>query len=325
MIEVIGAGGITARIIADSISAIDGKRITTYELEYPRFIHSELMTHRYFSRNAASSRAIPVQKVIDMVRNSPAMPIHWGQNQPGMKAKEELSQEKIFDAQYLWKKAANFVGKIATCLNRLGLHKQATNRILEPFQMIKVVVTATEFDNFWWLRNHEDAQPEIHELARVMYSALQDSNPEELNPGEWHTPYVWGVKTGAGRAYGIGAGDDIQYLTLEEALKVSSSCCAQVSYRVLNTDLDKAIEIYDKLVTSEPVHASPFEHQATPIALTHMEFDAQYDVNVPFSPETWQDGITHVDRNGNFWSGNLQGWIQHRQLIPNNVCKKYEA
>ena len=325
MIEVIGKGGITARVIADSSSLVDGKRITTFELEYPRFIHSEMLTHRYFSRNAASSRAIPVQKVIDMVRESPAMPIHWGQNQPGMKAKEELGYDQKRIVEYLWKKAANFVACTASAMNKHGLHKQATNRILEAFQMIKVVVTATEFDNFFWLRNHEDAQPEIKELASVMLEAMRQSTPEVLRPGEWHTPYVWSVKTGAGRAYGIGSGDDVEYLTLEEALKVSSSCCAQVSYRVLNTDLGKAIEIYDKLVTSEPVHASPFEHQATPVKPTSIVATENPVINARVSPASWEQGITHVDRNGLFWSGNLQGWSQHRQLIPNNVCKQYEV
>jgi thymidylate synthase ThyX len=82
---------ISAKIIADSISESEyGDRITTFELEYPRFIHGELMTHRLFSRNAASSRAIPINKMMDQVLTAPAMPVEWGLNKSGMQAEEML-------------------------------------------------------------------------------------------------------------------------------------------------------------------------------------------------------------------------------------------
>lgn len=308
---------ISAKIIAHSI-APNGQMIVTWELEYQRFIHGEFMTHRLFSRNAASSRAIPVATIIDQVRNNPAMPIHWGQNQSGMQAKEHLSGPLTAAAKYIWKKAANFAADMAEGLTKIGLHKQATNRILEPFQTMKTVMTATCMDNFFWLRNHEDAQPEIKELARLMWEALQKSEPKQLHPGWWHVPYFhdgyWCPFMLDEDCY-----DDPH--TLQEALAISSSCCAQVSYRKLDDTLEKAQMVYGRLVESEPVHASPFEHQATPMN----PVDWKSTVNIKAFPETWEKGITHIDRTGNYWSGNLVGWVQHRQLIPNNVCNNYKG
>lgn len=308
---------ITAKIIAHSI-APNGQMIVTFELEYQRFIHSELMTHRLFSRNAASSRAIPVKTVIDQVKNNPAMPIHWGANQSGMQAKSQLSKALQISAEWLWRQAAGVAARIAGDMEKVGLHKQATNRILEPFQTMKTVMTATCMDNFFWLRNHEDAQPEIKRLAELMWEALQASTPNELQPGDWHVPYyndgAW-IHSHNLEVSPVIAVDRFGH-TLENALAISSSCCAQVSYRKLDDTLEKALMVYARLVESEPVHASPFEHQATPIEEQQRTI---YDVK-----ESWPNGVTHMDRAGNLWSGNLIGWVQHRQLIPNNVCNKYE-
>lgn len=299
-----GKNGIKAHIVADSISE-SGVRITTFELEYPRFIHSELMTHRLFSRNAMSSRAVPVKKMIELVANSPAIPVYWGMNKPGMQA--DVEHDDTEDCEKAWKHAANNTSEIASSMSEKGLHKQIVNRLLEPFQMMKTVVTATEFDNFFWLRRHEDAQPEIKELANCMYEAMWVSQPEKLKYGEWHTPYVEHKRNEDG---------SLSYVTIdgeqcdaETALKVSASCCAQVSYRVLDGSVEKAVSIYKRLVESKPVHASPFEHQATPMGC--------------FGSFSDHPAITHIDRSGNFWSGNLRGWIQHRQMIPENVKKGY--
>jgi hypothetical protein len=313
---------ITAKIIAHSI-APNGQVIVTWELEYQRFIHAEFMTHRLFSRNAASSRAIPVATIIDQVRNNPAMPIHWGVNEPGMQASNVLSEALTASAKYIWKKAAGYAADFAECLVKVGLHKQATNRILEPFQTMKTVMTATCMDNFFWLRNHEDAQPEIKELARLMWEALQSSSPVFLKAGEWHTPYYgYGYWSATGDKSEGEFLDELSH-TLAEALAISSSCCAQVSYRKLDDTLEKAQMVYKRLVDSEPVHASPFEHQATPIKDYNSEYGEKM-VNSLVYPKSWEGGVTHVDRYGNFWSGNFIGWVQFRQTIPNNVCHKYE-
>ena len=301
---------IKAVIVADSCSAVNGKRITTFELEYPRFIHSELMTHRMFSRNAASSRAIPIEKMCDQVCDNPATPIHWGKNQAGMQAKEQVGDVELYAVRGLWEEQAQQTSLVARYMAGHGLHKQIVNRILEPFQLMKTVVTATEWENFFWLRKHEDAQPEIKELAERMWEALGESKAVELKPGEWHLPYVSIGRDGKGNAVYFlkGQPDTFGGLELDDALAISASCCAQVSYRLLDDSIEKARKVYQRLVESEPVHASPFEHQVTP-----MKEPLQSDKYL------WEDGMTHADKDGNMWSGNLMGWIQHRQLIPNNV------
>lgn len=307
MIEVVGKGGISATVIADSISE-SGNRMTTMELEYHRYIHAEFMTHRMLSKNSSSSRAVPLNKAIDHVFNNPAFPIHFGAKQAGMKADTELDGLSRMKAQTEWRSALTNTIHHCREFDELGGHKQWAARPLEPFQMMKVVVSGTDLANFFWLRDHEAAQPEIQELARVMKEAMDASVPELLMFGEWHVPYI---KTEF-RRYTIRRYYDSngQELTVDEAKKISASCCAQVSYRKLDDSKDKALEIFDRLLGSDRIHASPTEHQATPI---------DYEECEPFNPDTWYEGITHVRKNGALCSGNLTGWIQHRHLIPNNT------
>jgi hypothetical protein len=302
MTTITGKNNISAKIIADSMSKF-GTRMTTFELEYPRFIHSELMTHRMLSKNAASSRAIPVQRMHDVIVEKPASPVFWGKNQSGMQANEEI--QHVMAAQDRWKAAAKEVVKIAQDLAELGLHKQIVNRVTEPFQLMKTVISGTEWRNFLWLRNHEDAQPEFKELAQCVEMALFDSKPTKLNAGEWHLPYINTKRIGGEIKYFIG---EDQEISLEHARMVSASCCAQVSYRKNDDSLEKAIQIFDRLINSQPIHASPVEHQATP--MQKMNEDSKYN---------WEEGMTHVDRNGVRWSGNLREWIQFRKLIPNEA------
>lgn len=299
---------VSAKVIKDSISP-DGVRITTLELEYPRIIHSELMTHRVFSRNSASSRAIPVSKVIELVESNPAMPVHWGKNQAGMQAKEELDDLNKEAVRQLWLEAAKQAVSIAKVMADIGGHKQVVNRILEPFQHMKVVVTSTEWANWDWLRDHPDADPTIHALAKEMKRVRNESTPEELFYGEWHLPYVNSErsKVYAERNYFDEHGEPI---TLEQARMISASCCAQTSYRKQDGSLEKAEDIFKKLVESEPCHASPVEHMATPAERSDTRL------------EMFEEGITHRCKDYWTWSGNFRGWIQFRQLIPNNA--KYD-
>jgi len=294
---------ISAKIVADSISP-DGVRLVTMELNYHRFIHSEFMTHRVFSRNASSSRAIPVEKMIAAVRSSPAMPIHWGKNQPGMQAREELPRQWVLHPhngekeqfEGYWKSSAISAARCAEGLAEIGMHKQIVNRLTEPFQWIKVLVTATEWDNFFKLRHHEDAQPEIAQLALRMKEAMEGSIPVELQPGEWHLPYVDCRRK-----------DQID--DLEASIKCSVARCARVSYLNhdnSNSDIDKDIALADMLLNAG--HMSPFEHQATPIPDVVYKDETDFDLN-------YIEGITHIDRNRNYWSGNFRGWIQHRQTL----------
>lgn len=308
MIKVNGRNGISATVIKDSISE-SGKRFTTFELEYPRIIHGEFMTHRTISKNASSSRAVPIQKAIENVKNNPAFPVHWGKSQNGMQADTELVGEDLNRAKLLWQKGIDQSIELVNEFDEIGAHKQIASRWLETGQMIKVVASATEWDNLLWLRNDDAAQPEFHELAKCLQECFYQSTPELLLVGEYHLPYI---KTGRDVNFNLNYFDSSgELLTVEEALKISTSCTAQVSYRRLNDSKEKALDIYGKLFSGAKKHMSPTEHQGTPISVVG---------NVlPWNPLTWPVGITHVTRDSILHSGNLSGWIQYRQTLPDNV------
>lgn len=301
---------ISAKVIAHSKSAISGKEIITFELEFPRIVLAEFNTHNMLSKNSSSSRAIPVSKMIEQVRNNPAMPVRFGKKNKGMQDAGEHADLVIVSNELAeswggmypkdaWKYAANQAADLAQAFDEAGYAKQICNRLIEPFQQMKVVMTATELNNFIWLRSHPAADPTIEALAKAIKEAKENSVPIELEVGDWHTPYY-------NKGYWL---QRASVDPLEDALAISSSCCAQVSFRTLNDSIEKAYDIVEKLnlggKVDEPVHASPLEHQATPVSLCSYT-------------GVWEDGVTHIDRYGNLWSGNLQGWIQHRKLIPNN-------
>lgn len=255
---------ISATMLAHSVTSSGNAEVATLVLEYPRYIHSELMTHRVFSRNASSSRAIPIEAMIEQVVGNTTMPM-WTRKQKGMQGKLVTDIRTINDANALWESAARAAISHAQGLEKLGIHKQNANRLLEPFQHIRVIVTATEWENFLNLRNHEDAQPEIRALAREILCELSNSVPMELGREDWHLPFVITKRTAEGTQYLSQEGD---VLTLEQAKMISASCCAQVSYRKEDASLEKAQDIYARLVGSVPRHYSPFEHQCRPISYT---------------------------------------------------------
>ena len=260
---------IKAEVIADSTSPA-GKRITTLQLRYPRIIHAELMTHRVFSRNASSSRAIPISKMLSQVWNDPASPVAWGTNKPGMQAGSEVQGWRRTAAMALWNLAGKVACVFAWILMKIGLHKQIANRLLEPWQFIQVVLSATEFDNWFELRDHHMADPTIHELAKIMREAMDRSVPRQLTPGQWHMPYVRYLinkETGEQRFFEFNEDMQCMWMSLNHALQASTARCARVSYTLQDgapTDFLKDQELYLRLVGSKPIHASPTEHQATP-------------------------------------------------------------
>lgn len=243
---------IEAKIILDGVSP-KGVRLTTFELKYPRFILAELNTHRVFSRNSASSRAIPVKKMIKDVIDDPVIPVFWGKNQAGMQAKEELSGIRLKMVQWLWLFARYPACGVAYLFTKIGLHKQLANRIIEPWMWTKTIVTSTEWDNFFELRMHEDAQPEIFVLATRMYEAYLKSEPTLIKYGEWYLPYVT-------------SSESLKY-DIDNQIKISAARCARVSYLThdgKSPSAEKDFKLYDDLVGAIPIHGSPTEHQATP-------------------------------------------------------------
>ena len=280
----------------------------TYDLEmdseYENFVANGIIVHN--SRNAASSRAIPIEKMLKQVQENPAMPIHWGKNQSGMQASEECNNLVGMDWDYYndcdvkgsreaaWIEASNNARNKALAFSFSGYHKQIVNRLLEPFQWMKVIVTATEWDNFFKLRLHPDAQPEIAQLALHMKEAMEASSPVTLLLGQWHLPYI--------------QVEDCTKTTTDNFVKLSVARCARVSY--LNhdnsyPDIKKDIALYDRLL--EAGHMSPFEHVATPMRVLDCT-ESDYFWN-------WEHGVTHCDIDSNLWSGNFRGWIMHRALI----------
>jgi Thymidylate synthase complementing protein len=242
----------SAAVVADSINP-DGQRVTTVQATMHRFVLAELNTHRVFSRNSASSRAIPVARQIACVVEDPAVPVEFGAKRAGMQAGPALEGEDHQRALAAWLGARDAAVDAAKSLVVLGVHKQVTNRLLEPFMWHTVIVTATEWDGFWAQRCSPLAQPEIRLAAEAMKEAVDASIPLEVDLGNWHLPYIAEV-------------DRTEVNDDETLRRVSAARCGRVSY--LNhegrRDLDDDLRLYDKFIGARPAHASPLEHVATP-------------------------------------------------------------
>ena len=247
---------ISATVVADSVSEA-GIRLTTLQVTMHRFVLAEFNTHRVFSRNFRSSRAVPVKKLLEEVRESPAIPVEWLSNQKGMQGGEELVGDNRKYVETVWRAAARSAASYAELMAKAGLHKSWANRVIEPFLYVHGVVTATEWDNFFELRDHPDAQPEIRALARAMRTAIDNSMPRFLLTGKaWHTPYINDGITLKDRG-GL----------WKDCIKCSVARCARVSYKTHDDrfpNLQEDLDLYDRLMCSAPEHASPAEHQATP-------------------------------------------------------------
>lgn len=297
---------IEAKIICDSIGP-NGVRLTTFILKYPRFIHSEFMTHRAFSRNASSSRAIPIERQIKLIREDPAIPLEFRKNQKGMQAGQALDPVEQDKAKTFWLGSMYEAIRQANELIDLGVHKQYVNRLLEPFAHITVVVTATEYANFFALRHHYMAQPEIAELAKQMWELYKTNTPKTLLNSEWHLPFIIDrdISYEIVRQFGTSSNmhdystknPDFDWLPL---IKMSVARCARVSYlnhEGKNSTQEEDFKLYDRLLGSQPIHASPAEHQAAAL------------------PEFM----------GYSWSGNLKGWRQYRKILPNENITEFSG
>jgi thymidylate synthase ThyX len=236
-------------VLEHSLNAYSGKELITYQLKYPRYCHAEFLTHRVFSRNSSSTRAIPTKKMIDAVKENPAFFTYIGKNMPGMQAQEEVKDVIKVNFYKEWIELANICAEYAErWSSQYNIHKQTVGRCLEPFSYITVVVTATEWDNWFELRNHKDAQPEIQDLALTMLEALSDSSPIIRR---WHLPYI--------------SEEERNTESLPNLLAMSAARCARVSYLThdkQSPSLQQDLELYSKLIGSKPLHASPLEHQA---------------------------------------------------------------
>ena len=228
---------IEAKVIAHSSHA-GCPDLYTIQVRYPRFIHSEVMTHRVFSRSASSSRAVPIDRMIQDVLDDPARPVFWGSNKPGMQAGDDI--DDTVAAVFRWDDAVMDAVENARRLADLGLHKQIVNRLLEPFAHISVVITATDWDNFFTLRCHSAADPTMRVLAETIRDRMSASKAQPLDAGQWHLPYGGNLSESAAR-------------------------CARVSYlRHDGSAPDNADDMRLAGILRAEKHMSPFEHQARP-------------------------------------------------------------
>lgn len=350
---------ISAKIIADSKNQF-GDRITSFELVMPRIILAEFNTHRMFSRNSASSRAIKFSKMLEMIKRKPFIPIAWMKDHKGMQGNEYFNPEqkfsltelkdvmftnlmKIYDTEdgdnpdlieafgkvmdefelfsdytfeEFWLMIRDKVINCALLLAMLGLTKQIVNRLLEPFMWHKVILTSTEFENFFALRYNEAAEIHIQELSRLMLFAYNASTPKELKDGEWHIPYGDDIKmdgiTNLMDKLNFEFGSHMYSLN-ELRIKIATSRCAGVSYTVIGEDGE--VENYEKLIKrhdnlSKSGHLSPFEHCAKA-----MNNDENY-MWTKSSPTLNEDKEKAL-KIEHGWCGNFKGFIQYRKMFEN--------
>jgi hypothetical protein len=297
------------KVIAHSLSP-DNIPLITIHARYWRAIHAEVMTHRVFSRNARSSRAVPTTKMLDEILNDPFIPRHWGKNQKGMQADEECNSPVILNhyidedftpiestKEEAWLIARDSALHVASAFGDAGYHKQVVNRLVEPFMWIDTLITSTQWNNFFMLRDHKDAEPHMRDLAVLAKEAINASTPRQVGHYNWHIPYVSNEELVS--FVGEGPGDSEIYDGYEIACMVSAARCARISYAPFdgNSSIEKELERYKLLTNSNPIHASPVEHQATPDY-----FDDKY--------KQW----THPEEHRNF-----HGWRQFRAQIPNET------
>lgn len=232
---------IEAKVIAHS-SSEGSPDLISLALRYPRFIHAELMTHRVFSRSASSSRAVPIWRMIRDVLRDPARPVAWGSNKPGMQAGRGLTGLRLWIVQSIWMLGCYLAVALAWVAMKAGAHKQIVNRILEPWAHISVIVTATDWENFFSLRCHPAADPTMRALAEAMEDAIFRSTAKPLGWLEWHQPYAE-----------------------DGSAEQSAARCARVSY-LRHDGTAPSIEDDERLASTllTERHMSPFEHQATP-------------------------------------------------------------
>ncbi len=319
-----------AKVVLASKPTNGAPPIITMHLRYPRIIHGEIMTHRKKSRNARSSRAVPVATMLKEIREEPFIPWHWGKNQKGMQASEECNERVLtptadegmqgvtrHSRERAWREGAQFAANLAEQFSIVGYHKQIANRLIEPFSFIDTLVTSTSWANFFHLRDHKDAEPHFQDLARLMLVAKEEANFQELRPGQWHLPYVTEEDVAAVEDY-LEPYSETTHPTMPYLQKLSVARCARISYKPFDGDgsIERELERYEQLVGSDPLHASPAEHQATPDSLSTY----RRQVKIHEGPSEQHD-LWKAVSEGNDWdypelSGNLgPGWIQYRKTL----------
>jgi len=348
---------ISATVVAHSKSEVSNTECISYILRYPRSIHSEFMTHRMFSRNAASSRAVPFNKMIKMIKDDPFIPIAFQENHPGMQGTTYIEDEQII--QYVTKQILFLRDVAVDVAERIGSNnvtKQIINRYLEPFMWYTCLVTATEYENFFKLRCPQYENPnnpdehfrsrkdaikkypflegtvtemewmkwnkgagEIHimALAEAMWDAKNESTPKILKPGEWHIPF--GDKIDIER---LPLEKKIEHKTMKEKitdtmLKVATARCARVSYINYEGTDDYVKDVALFENLLKQGHMSPFEHCSQAMGVAEYTSFTKGKAKY-ITGDYLSDVSKYFDDEAHGWCNNLKGFIQLRYLVENN-------
>lgn len=316
---------ISATVVQAS-TTVHGKTVWTMSLKYGLIVHAELLRHRLLAHSVKSNRAIEPHRIRREVIQDPYIPVKFGGNQRGMIAKGESMNANL--ARKIWLAGRYLACGVHWCLDKLGIHKEVCNRVLNPWQWVRETMTFTEADNLFNLRLHFAAQKDIQQLVLKIKESMENyENIMILSYGDWHVPYVTRQTVDGKLCYFDNNGRE---LSAEEAKQCSMARCARSSYD--NHDGTKCTydtpvkpgmrtdkELYESLMVDRPLHASPGEHVATPMAYPVISPDAI--VTTAFA----EKGVTHVDSRMRLWSGNLQGWIQARHLMEGESCWNYQG
>ena len=334
---------ISAKIIADSADN-RGNRITTFVLTYPRFILPELNTHRMFSRNSASSRAIPFEKMVKMVEEDPFIPIAWQKDHKGMQGTEYFNEEESKSKIKEWLIARDNAVTQAKKLHSEGVTKQLCNRLLEPFLWHTVLLTATEFENFFKLRCpqyvinwYPKDRPEALEPTQATFKSkeqaiLYTGECSNWTENDWRMSniaqaeiHMQALAEAMWDAYNkstpvflrenqwhIPYRENIDRDNIDDVIKIATARCARLSYMTFDNEIDyeKDIKLHDKLI--ENGHLSPLEHICQ--CLTEEEYQA--------STKTigFYNGRSVIEEG---WCSNLKGFKSYRYIIENGIYRSY--
>lgn len=299
-------------VVLASRHAGAGRKVVTLHLRYPRIVHGEMMAHRTFNRNARSSRAVPIKTLLAEIRNTPFIPWHWTGKKSGMQGVPNWQNKIVLkgaaalhvdadepvtnEAAWLW--GRDFACDLAESFDGAEYHKQVANRLVEPWMWMDLLVTSTHWANFLHLRDHEDAEPHIRDLAILVGKALELADYQILKPGEWHLPYVTDEDR---QSFAFGASANLGLEPDEALRRISAARCARISYKPFdgNGSYEKELERFDLLVGNDAVHASPLEHQCSPDYVDNSGLKPRY---------------LNPDKHGS-----LTGFIQFRKTVPNEA------
>ncbi len=255
---------IKAKIVQDS-SLPTGERVLTFSAMYGRLIHSELLRHRAASHSVKSSRAIPTKKYREEVKQNIYVPVKFGTKKRGMQAGKPTFLSKFY-GERVWRLSSKFACLFHWMMEKLDIHKEVANRILEPYVWVEETITveADALKEIAELRIHDDAQEDVRKIVEEMLYEMDKSTPVELKEGQWHVPYVVRKITNGVMTYTDNNGKN---LTSDEAIICSAARSARSSYANHDNSMsvfEKDIKLAKQLIGSKPMHLSPFEHQARP-------------------------------------------------------------